>query len=291
MKLVTIDAREVAGRPGVLLDSGHVLDLSAAPGSLNTSQWIPQSTISILAAGERGIEHAQGMVALADEQRAELQDRGAITSFPGTALMTPMRRAGLILVSYTLGDGAATSFIKSPNTAVGHAVKVPMHGHSILIANPMFAAVLGKPLYQADAGLAEAAVSAWTLVIDLSPDMAEPESAEEWRQYTAARQFPGSMPMGPALVTTDELSEPGDIVARARINGVEVWSGIMCPPANECITRLAELSHEFAFSPGDVIAFATAEDSSSSPRQKLEAKDVFSIDAGGVMELGFELTG
>jgi hypothetical protein len=144
----------------VLLDSGHILDLSAAPGSLDTSQWIPQSTISILAAGERGIEHAEGLITLANEHRAELQDRGAITSLPGTALMTPMRRAGLILVSYTLGDGAAASFIKSPNTAVGHAVKVPMHGHTTLIANPMFAAVLGKPLYQGDADSAEAAVSA-----------------------------------------------------------------------------------------------------------------------------------
>jgi hypothetical protein len=289
MKLVTIDAREVAGRPGLLLDSGHILDMSAAPASLDTSQWIPQSTISILAAGEQGIEHARGLAAVADEQLAELQDRGAITSLASTALMAPVRRVGLILVSYTLGDGAATSFIKSPNTAVGHAVKVPMHGHSVLIANPMFAAVLGKQLYQADAGLAGAAISAWTLVIDLSPDIAEPKSADEWRQYTAARQFPGSFPMGPALVTTDELSEPGDIVARARTNGVETWSGIACPPANECINRLAELSHDFAFSPGDVIAFAAAEDSLSSPRQKLGAKDVFSFDAGGLMELSFEL--
>ena len=54
MKLVTIEAREVAGRPGVLLDGGVILDLSAAPGSLSASQWVPQSTISILAAGERG---------------------------------------------------------------------------------------------------------------------------------------------------------------------------------------------------------------------------------------------
>ena len=43
MKLVTIDAREVAGRPGVLLDGGVILDLSAAPGSLSVSQWVPHS--------------------------------------------------------------------------------------------------------------------------------------------------------------------------------------------------------------------------------------------------------
>ena len=289
MKLVTIDAREVAGRPGVLLDSGHILDLSAAPGTLETSQWIPQSTISILAAGQRGLEHAQSLVALVDNGRQKLKDSGALTSLPSTPLMTPMRRPGLILISHKMDDGTSASFIKSPNTAVGHAVRVSMHGQPILVANPMFAAVLGKSLYQANVDNAGAAIAAWTLVIDLAPDIAEPRSADDWRNYVAARQFPGSLPMGPALVTTDELGEPGEITARARVNGVETWSGIICPSTNDCALRLAELSQHYAFSPGDVIAFATAMESASSPRQKLQPRDLYSIDAGGIMELGFEL--
>ncbi len=290
MKLVTIDAREVAGRPGVLLDSGQVLDLSAAPGSLERSQWIPQSTISILAAGERGIEHAQGLVSLVGDGAEQLKKSGALTSLPGTSLMTPIRRPGLILISHSINEGVPASFIKSPNTAVGHAVKVSMHGQQQLVANPMFAAVLAKPLYQTDVAAAEAAIGAWTLVIDLAPAMPDPTSADEWRTYVEARQFRGSMPMGPALVTADELAEPGDLTARARINGIETWSGIICPPVNECVTRLAKLSQNYAFSPGDVIAFATGVDSVSSPRQTLKARDVYSIDAGGVMELGFELS-
>jgi hypothetical protein len=290
MKLVTIDAREVAGRPGVLLDSGQILDLSAAPGSLETSQWIPQSTISILAAGERGLEHAQALVALVEDGLDRLKQTGAISSLPGTPLMTPVRRPGLILISHKMGDGTPASFIKSPNTAVGHAVKVPMHGQPVLVANPMFAAVLGKPLYQGNAEQAEAAIGAWTLVMDLAPEMPEPDTADDWRNYVAARQFPGSLPMGPALVTKDELPEPGEIVARARINGVECWSGIISPPASECVARLAELSQHYAFSPGDVIAFATALDSVSSPRQTLKPKDLYSIAAGTVMELGFEFS-
>ncbi|MCP3999995.1 MAG: fumarylacetoacetate hydrolase family protein [Gammaproteobacteria bacterium] len=290
MKLVTIDAREVAGRPGVLLDSGQVLDLSAAPGSLESSQWIPQSTISILAAGERGLEHALGLVALADAGRDKLKQIGALTSLSGTPLMTPVRRPGLILISHKMGNGVPASFIKSPNTAVGHAVKVLMHGQPALVANPMFAAVLGKPLYQGSEDTAEAAICAWTLITDLAPDIPEPETADDWRNYVAVRQFPGSLPMGPALITKDELAEPGELIAHARINGVESWSGIICPPASECVARLTELSQHYAFSPGDVIAFATAMDSVSSPRQVLKPKDLYSIAVGSVMELGFELS-
>lgn len=290
MKLVTIDAREVSGRPGVLLESGHVLDLSAAPGSLETSQWIPQSTISILAAGEAGLDHARSIVSLVDDGKETLTNRGALTTLVGTSLMTPVRRPGLILISHTINDGVPASFIKSPNTAVGHAHKVAMHGHDRLVANPMFAAVLAKPLYQGDVIAANAAIGAWTLVIDLAPESPDPQTAEEWRSYTAARQFPGSLPMGPALITRDELPEPCELTARARINGVESWRGIICPSSAECIDRLAELSANYAFSPGDVIAFATGVDSVSSPRQTLQEKDLYSIDAGGLMELGFELT-
>jgi hypothetical protein len=289
MKLVTIEAREVAGRPGVLLDGGVILDLSAAPGSLSASQWVPQSTISILAAGERGLAHARSLIALADGQAERLSDAGALLKLTSTALMAPMRRPGLMLISHVLSDGAAASFIKSPNTAVGHASVVPMHGHAELIANPMFAAVLNRPLYQADSEAVEAAIAAWTLTVDLAPNRPEPQDADDWREYVAARQFPGSMPMGPALVTVDELANPGAVPAQVTINGVDTWAGLICPPVVDCVQRLTALSQDYAFSPGDVIAFATALDSPSSPRQKLKSADVFSISAAAGMELGFQL--
>jgi len=289
MKLVTIEAREVAGRPGVLLDGGIILDLSAAPGSLSASQWVPQSTISILAAGERGLAHAQSLISLADEHAVRLRETGALLKLTATALMAPMRRPGLILISHVLNDGAAASFIKSPNTAVGHASAVPMHGQGELVANPMFAAVLNKPLYQADSDTVNAAIAAWTLTVDLAPDRPEPRDANEWREYVAARQFPGSMPIGPALITVDELANPGATQARVTINGVETWVGLICPPVIDCVQRLTALSRDYAFSPGDVIAFATALDSPSSPRQTLRSGDVYSIAAAGGMELGFQL--
>jgi 2-keto-4-pentenoate hydratase/2-oxohepta-3-ene-1,7-dioic acid hydratase in catechol pathway len=289
MKLVTIDAREVAGRPGILLDGGIILDLSAAPGSLSASQWVPQSTISILAAGERGLKHAASLANQADEQAERMRENGALLKLSSTALLAPMRRPGLILVSHVLGDGSAVSFIKSPNTAVGHASVVAMHGQEKLVANPMFAAVLSKPLYQANAEAAEKAISAWTLAVDLSPEQAEPRNADDWRSYVAARQFPGSLPIGPALITVDELQNPGATQAAVRINGVETWQGMICPPTVDCVRTLAKLSQNYAFSPGDVIAFATAHDSPSSPRQQLRAGDVFSVSAKRVMELGFQL--
>lgn len=289
MKLVTIDSREVAGRPGVLLDNGTILDLAAAPGSISASQWVPQSTISILAAGDRGLDHARSLVELTGDYAERLRRDGALLRLSSTALMAPMRRPGLILISHVLEDGAPAGFIKSPNTAVAHASMVRARGESELVANPMFAAVLSKPLYRADPQSVEAAIGAWTLAVDLAPVRAEPQSAADWRDYVAARQFPGSLPIGPALITVDELADPGAVTAAVRVNGVEVWKGLLCPPATDCVARLTALSADYAFSPGDVIAFATAHESPSSPRQKLRAGDVFGVAAGTFMELGFQL--
>ena len=63
----------------------------------------------------------------------------------------------------------------------------------------------------------------------------------------------------------------------------------MCPPLVDCVARLAALSQDYAFSPGDVIAFATASESPSSPRQVLQPADVYSLSIGGGVELGFQL--
>jgi hypothetical protein len=57
----------------------------------------------------------------------------------------------------------------------------------------------------------------------------------------------------------------------------------------DCVQRLTELSRDYAFSPGDVIAFATALDSPSSPRQKLKSADVYSISTTNGIDLGFQL--
>ena len=63
MRLVTLDSREVGGRPAVSLPSGEILDLLAASATLGTSQWRPQSVVSVLAQGEEGAAHVGRLIA------------------------------------------------------------------------------------------------------------------------------------------------------------------------------------------------------------------------------------
>lgn len=63
MRLVTLDSREVGGRPGISLPSGEILDLAASPSGLTASQWRPQSVVSVIAEGEEGAARVARLVA------------------------------------------------------------------------------------------------------------------------------------------------------------------------------------------------------------------------------------
>jgi 2-keto-4-pentenoate hydratase/2-oxohepta-3-ene-1,7-dioic acid hydratase in catechol pathway len=295
MKLVTIDAREVAGRPGVLLDDGNILDLTAAPSTLSQSQWIPQSVVSILAAGDAGLEHAQRLVAaieqLSPQQQKELQAAGTLLPLKSTALMAPVRRPGAILVS--LPD-SGSGYLKSPGTATGDAatLSVVPTANQVLTAHGMLAVVLGKPFYRGTEEQAQAAMSAYTLMIDLA--LAASQSSDNhadagvWRDYVDARQFAGACPMGPAMITVDESGDPAAIDATIRINGVVKKQGSLWYGDDTPAQRLAKLSQRYAFLPGDIIGFSSRPGDTAG-LTRLESGDQFSARLDGIMELSVSI--
>jgi len=295
MKLVTIDAREVAGRPGVLLEDGNILDLTAAPSTLSQSQWIPQSVVSILAAGEAGLEHAQRLVSAAErlpqDEINKLEAAGTLLPLKGTALMAPVRRPGAILLS--LPD-SGTGYLKSPGTATGDAatLKISPDAGQLLTAHGLLAVVLGKPLYRGTREQALAAMSAYTLMIDLA--LAAPGTsaahaeAGVWRDYVDARQFSGACPMGPAMITADEVVEPEHLLATIRINDVVKAQGSLWYGNDSVAERLAQLSSRYACLPGDIVGFAAAPDDQSA-LTRLESGDKFSVRLDGIMDLSVNI--
>lgn len=292
MKLLTIDCREVSGRPGVLLDSGEILDLAAAPSTMSESQWIPHSVVSVLAAGEGGLERIGRLIASArlstGVDREQLKTDGVLLPYGATVLMAPVRRPGLILVIAS----DSSSYIKSPNTAVGSdaAVAVPSSLEDNLTCSGMLAAVIGRPFYQAGPDEAAASIAGYTLLIDLSlPEPAADASLSEWRHYWRSKQFPGSCPIGPAIVTKDELPDPGQLSATVRINDVEVGSGCLFDSSLAMAERLADLSTHYSFRPGDLIAIECSAEDAGRPRT-VGVGDEYTLALPDIMELAVTLT-
>lgn len=262
MQLVTIECREVAGRPGVITESGEILDLTAAPTTLAQSQWIPQSVISILAAGEHGRQGVQRLLdAAADTDAETLRAAKVLLPREPTRLMAPVRRPGLVLVqeSGAAPDGEPEPMvsIKGPNTVIGpgNTLRVPWRTGAGLSVRPLFGVVLGRPLHLAGPEAAADAIAAYTLLLDLSrPSPGGGASAGSWREYLDSKQFPGACPVGPAFVTADEYPLDATCGLKLSVNGVEMSSSRR--ELADLPAKLATLSTRFGFRPGDLVGFS-----------------------------------
>lgn len=256
MRLVTLDSREVGGRPGVWLPSGEILDLAAAPGTLDTSRWLPQSVVSVLAQGEEGrarMERLASFISDAPEHdRATWRNAGILLPFGGTQLLAPVRRPGLLLMVRldalpASGDGIQVT-MKNPNAAVGpdSSISLPDARIGRLSAAPMIGLVIGRPLFGGSPAEAARALAAVTLVVDLG--LAHWSAGGE-----AGRQFPGACPLGPAFLTLDELPATTPVPLVFRINGHIVGRQSFTAGSPDLADVVARVSRDYALRPGDIL--------------------------------------
>jgi|GEM_PF-1065786 len=295
MKLVTIDGREVAGRPGVMLDNGEILDLSSAPSSLTESQWIPHSVVSILAAGSAGQQSMQRIIdnvnALSDHGRAELRKSNALRKASDAALMAPLRRPGLMVINLAAAGKSPDLdpvYIKSPNTATGSASTVSLPnfaGHRVFVT-PLLAVILGKSLHEADAREARSAIAAYTMILEFDHQGFELDpagSAIDWRRFVESKQVPGSCPMGPAMITADEIPSVHKLMASVSVNGIATSAAAILDDQRDVAEVVAHLSQRYGFSAGDLVAFGSQ--FNQTLRSELQQGDTLEVTLDGLMSL------
>ncbi|SFL25283.1 fumarylacetoacetate hydrolase family protein [Geodermatophilus ruber] len=102
---------------------------------------------------------------------------------------------------------------------------------------------------------------AWSYVAGLTVAQDLSERASQLRgpapQFSLAKSFPGFTPLGPAVVTLDEVADPDDLAIECRVSGETVQSGRtsdMVFPVPELIARLSRV---VTLLPGDVILTGT----------------------------------
>ena len=96
-------------------------------------------------------------------------------------------------------------------------------------------------------------VAGWTVVNDVS--------ARDWQwrtqQWTLGKSFDTHGPMGPALVTLDELDDPGGLSLRTWVNDELRQDANTNDMIFHVWEMVAELSTVFTLEPGDVFATGT----------------------------------
>lgn len=282
MKLVTI-ASTAAGMPGAILGNGEIVDLCSAARAGSTEAWLPNSLRGILEAGAEGLAIARRIVERVegadDAARAGLRERGALhaASVPLLAPIPDPRlvvAAGLAFKSHlaemsgTPTPPHPTAFMKSPNSIAGPGavVRLPADAAGHVDYEGELAIVFGSTCHRVAPGEALACVAGCTASNDISArdwvkdvwEASAPwDARRSWEVNIMGKQFPNFTPIGPALLTMDEIPCLEDLRLTTRLNGTVMQSVSMSDLIFSVAETISFLSRWYEFRPGDVLLTGT----------------------------------
>lgn len=147
--------------------------------------------------------------------------------------------------------------------------------------------VISRQASRVSAGDAMSYVLGYTIVNDIS-------SRDPWLdgdQWLIGKSMPGFCPVGPVLVTTDEL-DPTNLRLACAINGVAIQDGSTADMRFSIPEVIAYLSRHLVLRPGDLIATGTPPRLAGplGPDRHLQAGDVVTAWIEGIGELTTTVT-
>lgn len=115
------------------------------------------------------------------------------------------------------------------------------------------AIIIGKRCRRVTAANAAGVIAGFTICNDVS--------ARDWQKRSPTimlgKSFDTHGPLGPWLVTPDEIDDPHALALRCWVNGVLVQSGSTAEMIDDCFAQIEYLSTVCTLEPGDVIATGT----------------------------------
>lgn len=277
MKLVTID-RQPSYRSGAVIGA-EVLDFHLAAKVLPAAQWIPRDNVDVFAGGETGLDLARRIVDAveggSDSLRQDLREIDALSPLGSVKLGSPLRRPAIIVCA---GQSFKThhaemqkrrgienptfpahprGFLKNPNAVIGpdDAIVLPAAAPDKVDFEGEFAFVIGRPCHNVSRDEAMDCVGGYTILNDVSArDFNGTDKRDNIILY---KQFPTFCPMGPTVVTREEIPEPDAVHLKTWLNGELMQSSGM----DDLIFTIPDIITYYArfyrFMPGDVITTGT----------------------------------
>ena len=170
-------------------------------------------------------------------------------------------------------------FTKSPNTLVGPTDDVVLpRGSTKTDWEVELAIVIGQRCsYLPDREAAQAAIAGYAVCNDVSERAFQLERGGQWCKGKSAATF---NPMGPWLVTPDEVRDPTSLDLWLDVNGVRRQTGSTATMVFDPATIVHYLTQFFVLEPGDVINTGTP------PGVGMGMDPPVFLGAGDVVELG-----
>lgn len=241
MKLVTF-AYQNEQRIGAIDNGDRIIDLTRAyalylhdvegdgGGEDLAAVLLGRDMCAFLRGGEKSLEAARKTLEFIERQG----DRGDARFFRDrrqVRLLAPIPRPGALIsagknfsdhvaeMSSKKGPAAPVAFLKLPGTVIGPEDEIP---HPPEVKNLDYevelAVIIGKPCVEVSPEESLGYVAGYSAFNDISArDVIRGEN--KTGIHLMGKSFPGFAPMGPHLVTADEIPDPQNLKLRLRVNG------------------------------------------------------------------------
>ncbi|MCL1843319.1 MAG: fumarylacetoacetate hydrolase family protein [Defluviitaleaceae bacterium] len=150
---------------------------------------------------------------------------------------------------------APVYFTKTACPAIGDGEKIPLHGHFTQMADyeAELAVIIGKTAQRISQEDAESVIFGYTIVNDVTAR----DIQQKHGQWFFGKSLDGFCPMGPHIVTKDEIPFPVELNISCRVNGEPRQSSNTRNLVFDIPRVISELSQGITLYPGDIIATGT----------------------------------
>jgi len=257
MKLVSF-SRSGAECCGAVVGE-RVLDLQAASGGA------VRPPMAAILASDDAMAATRELVARAGADAAFL-DRHSLP-LSEVNLLAPVPRPGKIMcVGLNYADHAAETgtaipewpviFTKAPSAVIGHGASIIVPAVSEQIDYEVeLGAIVGRPAKGVTAEEALDHVAGYTVLNDVS--VRDYQKVKGGGQWPLGKSFDTHCPMGPCLVTPDEIGDPHDLELECVVSGETLQSSSTRHMMRGVGELIAHLCGGMTLEPGDVIATGT----------------------------------
>ena len=146
------------------------------------------------------------------------------------------------------------TFAKAPSALVGDRDPIPIpQGVTQLDHEVELAVIIGKKAKAVSLDEAPGCVAGYSVFMDIS---ARDVQFRE-KQFFRAKSFDGFGPVGPALVTADDVTDPHELGISLEVNGQRFQSSNTGLMTFKVFYLVHYLSHSMTLEPGDIIATGT----------------------------------
>lgn len=245
---------------------GQMVDLAAAysaavfaSGSDESIRSLPQALLTYVRIGPAAIAAAQLGLDFAKKRRAVPVGEELVFPRDEVRIHAPLARPGKIICSQASeGEGSDPLIhLKLPNCIVGPGDPViKPAGADELEAEFRVAAVISQAVKNAAEAEALASIFGYTLMNDLSVarNMFKGEN-----RILLGRNLDTFCPLGPSLVTADEIPEHSELEFRSMVNNEIFMRGRVRSLPVTLARVVSRISRHITLEPGDLVAIAPCE--------------------------------